>query len=39
MMSFNYYGCNLIEFVKKVAPYNVHLHIVDAKGFDGEGWK
>lgn len=37
MMSCNYYGWDLIEFVEKVAPYNVHLHIVDAKGIDGEG--
>jgi len=37
MMSCNYYGWNLIEFVEKVAPYNVHLHVVDAKGIDGEG--
>jgi len=37
MMSCNYYGWDLIEFVEKVAPYNVHLHIVDAKGADGEG--
>lgn len=37
MMSCNYYGWDLLEFVKKVAPFNVHLHIVDAKGSDGEG--
>lgn len=37
MMSCNYYGWELLDFVKKVAPYNVHLHIVDAKGSDGEG--
>lgn len=37
MMSCNYYGWDLIEFVRKVAPYNVHLHIVDAKSIDGEG--
>ncbi|MEM5496991.1 N-acetylneuraminate synthase family protein [Paraglaciecola mesophila] len=37
MMSCNYYGWDLLEFVAKVAPYNVHLHIVDAKGVDGEG--
>jgi sialic acid synthase SpsE/sugar phosphate isomerase/epimerase len=39
MMSCNYYGWDLIEFVEKIAPYNVHLHIVDAKGIDGEGVK
>ncbi|EDM67633.1 Type III antifreeze protein:CBS domain:NeuB family, partial [Moritella sp. PE36] len=37
MMSCSYYGWDLLEFVEKVAPYNVHLHIVDAKGADGEG--
>lgn len=37
MMSCNYYGWNLLEFVEKIAPYNVHMHIVDAKGSDGEG--
>ena len=37
MMSCNYYGWSLIDFVNKVAPYNVHMHIVDAKGSDGEG--
>jgi len=37
MMSCNYYGWDLIQFVEKIAPYNVHLHIVDAKGIDGEG--
>ena len=39
MMSCNYYGWDLIEFVKKISPYNVHMHIVDAKGVDGEGVK
>jgi len=37
MMSCNYYGWSLLDFVEKVAPYNIHLHIVDAKGVDGEG--
>jgi N-acetylneuraminate synthase len=37
MMSCNYYGWDLLDFVKKIAPYNVHMHIVDAKGSDGEG--
>lgn len=37
MMACNYYGWNLEDFVRTVAPYNVHLHIVDAKGADGEG--
>lgn len=37
MMSCNYYGWDLIKFVEIIAPYNVHMHIVDAKGVDGEG--
>jgi len=36
-MACNYYGWNLDEFITRVAPYNVHMHIVDAKGVDGEG--
>lgn len=37
MMSCNYYGWDLYEFIKVIAPFNVHMHIVDAKGDDGEG--
>lgn len=37
MMACNYYGWDLLKFVEKVAPYNVHMHVVDAKGIDGEG--
>ena len=37
MMSCNFYGWDLIDFVEKVAPFNIHMHIVDAKGVDGEG--
>lgn len=37
MMACNYYGWDLLEFTRKIAPYNVHMHIVDAKGVDGEG--
>lgn len=37
MMACNYYGWDILDFVRKVAPYNVHMHIVDAKGADGEG--
>ena len=33
----NYYKKSFNEFVKAVAPYSGHLHIVDAKGDDGEG--
>lgn len=36
-MACNYYGWDLIEYVTKVAPYIVHMHVVDAKGSDGEG--
>lgn len=37
MMACNYYGWDLYEFIEKIAPYIVHMHIVDAKGSDGEG--
>ena len=37
MMACNYYGWNLTEFAEKLAPYTVHMHIVDALGIDGEG--
>jgi N-acetylneuraminate synthase len=37
MMACNYYGWDLLEFVEIIAPFNVHMHIVDAKGVDGEG--
>lgn len=37
MMACNHFGWNILDFVRKVAPYNVHMHIVDAKGSDGEG--
>lgn len=37
MMSCNYYGWELSEFTKKIGEYNVHMHIVDALGVDGEG--
>lgn len=37
MMACNYYHWDFNEFLKKVLPYTIHLHIVDAKGVDGEG--
>ena len=37
MMACNYYGWDLIKVCRTIAPYTVHLHIVDAKGVDGEG--
>lgn len=37
MMACNYYHWDFCEFLKKVLPYTIHLHIVDAKGVDGEG--
>jgi len=39
MMACNYYGWELSAFTKTVAPYIAHMHIVDAKGDDGEGVK
>lgn len=37
MMACNHFGWKLEEFLEKVLPYTIHLHIVDAKGTDGEG--
>jgi N-acetylneuraminate synthase len=37
MMACNYYKWDFKEFLQKVLPYTIHLHIVDAKGADGEG--
>lgn len=37
MMACNYYHWDLEAFLKKVLPHTVHLHVVDAKGVDGEG--
>ncbi len=37
MMACNYYHWNFSEFLRKVLPYTIHLHVVDAKGVDGEG--
>jgi N-acetylneuraminate synthase len=33
----NHFKWDFDEFVKKVAPVSAHLHIVDARGTDGEG--
>jgi sialic acid synthase SpsE/sugar phosphate isomerase/epimerase len=37
MMACNYYQWDFSEFLKKVLPHTIHLHVVDAKGADGEG--
>lgn len=37
MMACNYYQWDFSAFLKKVLPHTIHLHIVDAKGVDGEG--
>ncbi len=37
MMACNFLNASIYEFVETVAPYVVHMHIVDAKGIDGEG--
>ena len=37
MMACNYYKWDFSEFLRKVLPYTIHLHISDAKGVDGEG--
>jgi N-acetylneuraminate synthase len=33
----NYFHWSFKEYVEKVAPYSVHLHVADAAGVDGEG--
>ena len=37
MMACNFYKWDFYEFLIKVLPYTIHLHISDAKGVDGEG--
>lgn len=37
MMACNYYKWNFKQFLDKVLPHTIHLHVVDAKGVDGEG--
>ncbi len=37
MMACNYYQWDFRQFLETVLPFSVHLHVVDAKGIDGEG--
>ena len=37
MMACNYLKIDFNNFLRKVLPYTIHLHIVDAKGVDAEG--
>jgi sialic acid synthase SpsE/sugar phosphate isomerase/epimerase len=37
MMACNFYKWSFSEFLTKVLPHTIHMHIVDAKGIDGEG--
>jgi len=37
MMACNYYKLDLLEFTREIAAFVKHMHIVDAKGVDGEG--
>lgn len=37
MMACNYYGWRLTEFTAEVGKFVAHIHVVDAKGVDGEG--
>ena len=37
MMAANYFGFDLYEFIEDISEYVVHMHIVDAQGYDGEG--
>ena len=36
-MACNYYNWSMEDFVKKIGPYIAYLHVVDARGIDGEG--
>jgi sialic acid synthase SpsE/sugar phosphate isomerase/epimerase len=37
MMAANYFGFDLYKFIQDISPYVVHMHVVDALGYDGEG--
>ena len=37
MMACNYYGWTLVNALEALAPFVAHMHVVDAKGSDGEG--
>ena len=37
MMACNFYKWSFSDFLSKVLPHTIHMHIVDAKGIDGEG--
>ena len=37
MMAANYYGFDLYKTITDISPYVAHMHVVDAKGSDGEG--
>ncbi|MFH0851497.1 MAG: N-acetylneuraminate synthase family protein [Candidatus Peregrinibacteria bacterium] len=33
----NHYGLSFTDFVEQIGRYSAHLHVVDARGVDGEG--
>jgi sialic acid synthase SpsE/sugar phosphate isomerase/epimerase len=33
----NYFGLDFYDFAQRIAPLSAHLHLGDAKGFNGEG--
>ncbi len=37
MMACNYFKWDIYKFIKIISPHVIHLHVVDAKGADGEG--
>jgi N-acetylneuraminate synthase len=37
MLACNYFGYDLYDFARKVAPYTAHIHVGDALGVNGEG--
>ena len=36
-MACNYYGFDLLNFIKITAPHVSYIHLADAQGIDGEG--
>ena len=39
MMACNHYNWDLSDFTRLIGPHIAHMHVVDAKGSDGEGVK
>ncbi|TGL59779.1 acetylneuraminic acid synthetase [Leptospira ognonensis] len=37
MLTCNHFGLDFYDFSKRIAPFTAHIHMGDAKGFNGEG--